>query len=135
MVYCAAYCDIKEKDNLKKTFKVDDSKKLSEEKREKIFEQMKKSTLINYELEILNPDLLSNKMLRRNKYNLNLISHDSAIELIKKIEKNNDLEIKEIYVDTVVNLFINKQGDSNKYEKKILEIFPSVNVKVSKKAG
>ena len=68
-------------------------------------------------------------MLKREKYNLNLISHDAAEELIRisneQIQNLNGI-LKEVYVDTV--------GDPQKYQNKLQIIFPDIKIVVSKKA-
>lgn len=46
-------------------------------------------------------------ILLRQKYSLNKISHDSAISLIKLLQKN-DVNVSEVYIDTV--------GPPEKYE-------------------
>eukprot|EP00795_Rhopilema_esculentum_P012371 gene12371-3027_t len=66
-----------------------------------------------------------NMLIFRTKYSLNAISHDSAIALVKRaLEKG--VNVKELYVDTV--------GDAKKYEAKLSEIFPSIQVTVTPKA-
>jgi ribonuclease H2 subunit A len=56
------------------------------------------------------------KMLRRNKYSLNAISHDSAIGLVRKALAAN-VNVTEVYVDTV--------GPPEKYQEMLSNIFPS----------
>jgi len=59
-------------------------------------------------------------------YELNFISHDSAIGLIRRVLANN-VKIQEVYVDTV--------GDPAKYQGKLAHLFPSIpTIVVSKKA-
>ena len=61
----------------------------------------------------------------RQKYNLNSISHDCAIRLIKRaLEKG--VKVTEVYVDTV--------GDPDKYQAKLKAIFPDIDITVAKKA-
>jgi ribonuclease H2 subunit A len=101
MVY--ACCCFKEEleEQIKSYFKFNDSKKLTPEKREKMFEQIKQfPNIFQYDIINLPPQYLSEKMLLRNKINLNKISHDSAVQLINNaIAKN--INITHIYVDTV----------------------------------
>ncbi|RVW69808.1 Ribonuclease H2 subunit A [Vitis vinifera] len=64
-------------------------------------------------------------MLKKNKINLNEISHDSAIGLITRV-LNMGVLLTEVYVDTV--------GDAEKYRIKLSERFPAVKFVVAKKA-
>jgi ribonuclease H2 subunit A len=127
MVYSAAFTN--QKDELSQ-FKVNDSKVLSETQRNSIFNHMKKNpNLIKNNLIIIDAHELSTKMLKREKYNLNLISHDAAEQLIRmsneQIDSMNGI-LKEVYVDTV--------GDPGKYQNKLQTIFPEIKIIVSKKA-
>ena len=71
------------------------------------------------------PRFISSSMYRRSKYNLNTMSHDTAIDLVKMaLEKG--VQVAEIYVDTV--------GPPEKYQAKLQEIFPAQKVTVAKKA-
>jgi ribonuclease H2 subunit A len=63
---------------------------------------------------------------KRNKNNLNDISHDAAISLIRAVLANN-ITLSEVFVDTV--------GDPNRYQAKLKNLFPQIeNITVSKKA-
>ena len=130
MVYSAAYCTKKDSENLKEMFKVDDSKTLNVEQRDKIFEKMTKhNKTIKNNLIIIGAHELSTKMLKIEKYNLNLISHDAAIELIRQSNKQiQDIGgiLSEVYIDTV--------GDPKKYQTKVEYEFPEIKIVVSKKA-
>uniref|UniRef100_A0A8C6S9X3 Ribonuclease n=1 Tax=Neogobius melanostomus TaxID=47308 RepID=A0A8C6S9X3_9GOBI len=67
-----------------KGLKVADSKTLSEEERENLFENLHKSrSFIGWALQILSPNTISTSMLQRSKYNLNALSHDTAIGLVQ----------------------------------------------------
>jgi ribonuclease HII len=61
----------------------------------------------------------------RVKYNLNALSHDTAIGLIQSA-LDAGANIKEVYVDTV--------GPPEKYEEKLSRIFKGIKVTVAKKA-
>ncbi|XP_071036725.1 ribonuclease H2 subunit A isoform X2 [Parasteatoda tepidariorum] len=125
MVYGAAYCPVSQVDALKAKG-VADSKTLTEEKRENLFEIISDSKdMMGWLLEILSPTVISNNMLKRSKYNLNALSHDSAIALIRKA-LSLGVNVTEIYVDTV--------GPPDKYEAKLSNLFPGIKVTVAKKA-
>ena len=64
-------------------------------------------------------------MYRRGKYNLNTMSHDTAIGLINEaIEAG--VRVAEVYVDTV--------GPPDKYQAKLEGLFPELKITVAKKA-
>lgn len=103
-----------------------DSKTLTEEQREAIFDKiLEANEMMGWMVEVLSPTFISTSMLSRTKYNLNALSHDCAIRLVKlAIERG--ANIAEVYVDTV--------GDPTKYQDKLKQIFPSIDITVSKKA-
>ena len=61
----------------------------------------------------------------RTKYNLNLLSHDTAIALIRSAQKKG-VRVKKVFVDTV--------GPADKYEAKLKALFPELIIKVANKA-
>lgn len=125
MVYGICWCPISKTDILSK-MGFADSKQLTAEQREKLFADIKNSKLLGWEVDVLSPEEMSAKMMRRNKYNLNAISHDSAIGLIRKA-LNQGVNVQEVYVDTV--------GPPDKYQEKLERIFPNIRkIVVSKKA-
>ncbi|XP_059143732.1 ribonuclease H2 subunit A-like [Physella acuta] len=125
MVYGTCYSPISDKERFS-DLKFADSKVLSEEQRESIFSKMNESLdILGWMVEILSPAYISKSMLRRYKYNLNALSHDCAIGLIKRVLERG-VNVTEVYVDTV--------GDPTKYQTKLKEIFPNIDVTVSKKA-
>jgi ribonuclease H2 subunit A len=80
---------------------------------------------IGWMITVISPEELSWKMLDLNRTNLNEISHNAAIDLIRNtIAKG--INVTEVYVDTV--------GDPGKYQAKLQRLFPKVSITVSKKA-
>ncbi|KAL5022714.1 hypothetical protein ScPMuIL_001869 [Solemya velum] len=125
MVYGTCYSPLSAQDKLKE-IGLADSKTLSEEQREEMFKKMcEAQDYVGWMVEILSPTFISNSMLKRSKYNLNALSHDSAIGLIQKV-LDKGVNVKEVYVDTV--------GDPDKYQAKLKAIFPSLDITVAKKA-
>lgn len=124
MVYGCLYCPRSYQKTLA-SLNFADSKTLKEEKREELFENLKADELIGWDVDVIDPKELSAKMLKKNKINLNEISHESAIGLIKKV-LNMGVLLTEVYLDTV--------GDAEKYRIKLSERFPAVKFVVSKKA-
>ncbi|KAK0070482.1 ribonuclease H2 subunit A [Biomphalaria pfeifferi] len=125
MVYGICFSPIADKEKLTE-LKFADSKTLSEEQRESLFSQINESLhMLGWMVEILSPTYISTSMLSREKYNLNALSHDCAIRLIKQA-LNRGVNVSEVYVDTV--------GDATKYQAKLQDIFPNISITVSKKA-
>jgi len=126
MVYSALFCPLKEEQKLKK-MECADSKALTEAARDKIFKKINENgNFCGYATKVLSPHSISTGMLRREKYNLNELSHDTAICLIDHLYIKEKLPIVQVFLDTV--------GDPTKYEQKLLRIFPKLKIKVSKKA-
>jgi len=127
MVYGLAYCPI-EKHSKLKSLGVDDSKTLTESKREELFDILSSKSseeYIGWSVHVLSPRYLSHSMLKRNKYNLNDISHDTAIGLIRKAICEG-VRVEEVYVDTV--------GLPAPYQEKLEKNFPTLKITVAKKA-
>lgn len=128
MVYGIAFCPL-ENNEMLKDLGCADSKQLTEEKRDLIFNNIltKKDIRSNFgwAVEIISPNYISQCMLRRTKHSLNEVSMESAIELVNKAIAAG-VNIAEIYVDTV--------GPSEKYQARLLEIFPDFQITVAKKA-
>ncbi|CAG0892605.1 unnamed protein product [Cyprideis torosa] len=99
MVYAAAFCPGTKQDDLKK-LDVADSKTLTEAKREKLLENSVKSGFLGFVGTVLSPNHISNGMLRRAKYNLNSMSHDTAIGLIQTA-LDRGVQVTEVFLDTV----------------------------------
>ena len=125
MVYGIAFCPVEKNGDLKE-LGVDDSKALKEEQREALLEKLiANSDYIGWAIHILSPKYISNSMYRRGKYNLNTMSHDTAIGLVQ-LALDKGVSVSEVYVDTV--------GPPDKYQAKLEAIFPELKITVSKKA-
>eukprot|EP00698_Gefionella_okellyi_P018512 TRINITY_DN5559_c0_g1_i2.p1 TRINITY_DN5559_c0_g1~~TRINITY_DN5559_c0_g1_i2.p1 ORF type:complete len:276 (+),score=40.85 TRINITY_DN5559_c0_g1_i2:12-839(+) len=124
MVYGCFYCPIAKEKDLK-AIGVNDSKKLNEDQRDSQFVKLKDCKWGGYELVVLSAEELSNKMLRREKYNLNLISHDAAAQLIRTV-LDKGVNVTHVYVDTV--------GDAKKYQEKLKRQFVNLEITVCPKA-
>ena len=124
MVYACAYCPVGYLETLRKQAYAD-SKTLSEEERETLFETMKQDENLAWKVDVIGAKELSGKMLRAEKCNLNTISHQSAMELVQKA-LDEGFHIQELYVDTV--------GDPERYKDKLCERFPGIRVTVKPKA-
>lgn len=72
-----------------------------------------------------NLEVLSLSRNIRKKYNLNALSHDTAIELIQIVEAKG-IKVAHVYIDTV--------GPPIKYKEKLSKIFPRINFTVTEKA-
>ncbi|XP_078091208.1 ribonuclease H2 subunit A [Mustelus asterias] len=125
MVYGICYCPLSKQQQLEE-LKVADSKTLTEKEREKLFGKIDEaSDFMGWALQVLSPNLISTTMQQRVKYNLNALSHDAAIGLIQ-YALDSGVQLKEVYVDTV--------GPAEKYEAKLKERFPGLEVTVRSKA-
>ncbi|KAA8538993.1 hypothetical protein F0562_025685 [Nyssa sinensis] len=125
MVYGCLYCALSYQKTLS-SLNFADSKTLKEEKRKELFENLKADECIAWAVDVIDPRELLAKMLKKNKINLNKMSHDSAIGLVRRV-LNMGVLLIEVYVDTV--------GDAEKYRIKLSERFPAVKFVVTKKAN
>lgn len=125
MVYSAAYC-AKNSMAALNALGADDSKQLTEEQRDKLRAKIDSAPFMRSTTRVLSAQELSEKMLRKAKYNLNLISHDTALELVEAAMEQG-VKVTEVYVDTV--------GDPERYAAKFRNRFPGLEkVVVAKKA-
>ncbi|KAF7277778.1 hypothetical protein GWI33_009198 [Rhynchophorus ferrugineus] len=125
MVYGTAFIPINEQ-TLLETLECADSKALTEEKRDVIFEKIcENHNKLGWGVEIIAPNTICNSMLSRSKYSLNQVSMDAAIGLIKAALAQN-VKIEHVYVDTV--------GKPEKYQQYLKTIFPNLKITVAKKA-
>lgn len=128
MTYAIAFYP-KKSEKVLSGMKFADSKELSEATREKLFETLQTGDDgfqdLGFKIKIISPNMISNSMLRRKKYNLNALSHDTAIDLIKSCEASG-IEIEHVYIDTV--------GPPLKYMEKLKRFFPKYQFTVTEKA-
>lgn len=125
MVYAAAFYPLKLAESMKeKNFA--DSKTLSEVQREQIFESIESDGNIAWVARIISPNTISTAFYRREKYNLNELSHDAATQLAREVISS-QVFVDKLYVDTV--------GKPEKYSAKLRSRLPSVKeIKVESKA-
>ena len=118
MVYGCAYYPFNQDEALKSKYKFNDSKKLSEEKRDKIFNKMQDTDDLFWDVVIISPKDISNKMLRRSKYNLNIISNDAALELLDRRlkDKVNITKVRHI-LKYSIQVFVDTVGKPETYKK------------------
>lgn len=125
MVYGIAFCPVNKTDLLEK-LQCDDSKALTEEKRDDIFSNICKETnYIGWAVEVISPNVICNSMFRRSKHSLNEVSMDAAIKLIRTVA-DAGVDITHIFVDTV--------GPPEKYQAYLSGLFPKYKITVAKKA-
>jgi len=125
MVYGIAFCPVSKKEDLE-ALGVDDSKQLTEDQREKLLKiVLDNSSYIGWAIDIISARFISTSMNKRAKYNLNTISHDTAIALIQgAIDRG--VNVTEVFVDTV--------GPPEKYQAMLEGVFPGISITVAKKA-
>lgn len=116
MVYAAAFYPVEFAEKYSEN-QFADSKTLSEERREDIFEDITKDPNIAWIARIISPHSISCGFYRREKYNLNEISHDAATELVRSVVSTN-VKVDELYVDTV--------GKAEKYRDILKKRLPTV---------
>jgi len=126
MVYGCAYWSLKVDDSIPKGFR--DSKQMKAEERDRLFEKLKDHPEIGYAFRSILPYEISRNMLRKSTdvYNLNEMSHDAAITLIRKIVDKGNVRVKKAFIDTV--------GNPQSYQRKLEREFPNIEFVVESKA-
>ncbi|CAG9317530.1 unnamed protein product [Blepharisma stoltei] len=102
-----------------------DSKVLTEQQRDSLFGIIKNLEHVVYRTKALSSDIISTSMLSRQKISLNVISMDSARDLIQEL-LDSKINIKNVYVDTV--------GNPAFYQERLQNSFPGINFHVTAKA-
>lgn len=125
MVYAAAVIPISRKEDLKK-LGADDSKALKKGERSRLRKVILGAPFVRTFECVITAESLSNNMLARRRYNLNLISHDAALSLVQQA-LDAGLNVTEVYADTV--------GPPHSYADKFRRAYPGLSkVDVRKKA-
>lgn len=119
MVYAAFIAPISNAHGLS-SFHFADSKVLSAEKRDELFDKIVQEKEFGWVIRELSAECISNCMLRKEKYNLNDLSHDTVIEMIREISLQRKIE--QVWIDTV--------GPPEKYQKKMESFFPSIKLEL-----
>jgi len=101
MVYGCCFWPVKLRKELAK-IGFDDSKNLKEEERDELFAAIKEISgkYLGFEVKVLDPEYISNRMLQKEKCSLNKVSHDSAIQLIENTLAKG-INVVHCYLDTV----------------------------------
>jgi len=126
MLYGACICPRAKLEDLKTTG-VFDSKQLTDEKRRELFKMIKRSSYLHWIIDSIPADWMSESMMMLNRFSLNEISHQSAMNLIQ-ITLDKGFNLKHVYLDTV--------GPPESYEQKLLSHFMGYDLRftVAKKA-
>ncbi|KAJ3056947.1 Ribonuclease H2 subunit A [Rhizophlyctis rosea] len=125
MVYAISYVPVARKSDLAEVGFAD-SKALKEEDRDRLFDALlEKGDFIGWAVHTCSPQDISECMLRRAKYNLNELAHETTIQLIRKTI-DSGVRVTQVFVDTV--------GPPETYQKKLKGIFPGIDITVAKKA-
>ena len=114
MVYGAAYWPLSAQANIEAECDFDDSKALTDEQREAMFEGIRADSRIGYTICTLSAECISAGMLQQDPISLNRMSHDAAIAMIHHAIRAG-VNVAEIYVDTV--------GNAEYYQQKLTKLF------------
>ena len=125
MTYGAAYWNPIESSTIPKGFT--DSKQLSATTRSSLFSRIQSTSNIGFVARVIHASEISRNMLRAQPYNLNAISHDSAMQMIHAV-LDAGVKIDTCYIDTV--------GIADSYRIKLEREFVghNINFVVEKKA-
>mmetsp|Transcript_7603 Transcript_7603/g.11614 ORF Transcript_7603/g.11614 Transcript_7603/m.11614 type:complete len:322 (-) Transcript_7603:41-1006(-) len=123
MTYAAAYW--KKGENIPKGY--NDSKQMKASTRSQLFEATLDSPSIGFVIRVLHATEISQCMLRKVNYNLNAMSHDAAMQMVRAVLKMG-VKIKRCYIDTV--------GREDVYKAKLDKAFAGSDIEfvVEKKA-
>ncbi|KGB76916.1 ribonuclease HII [Cryptococcus deuterogattii 99/473] len=124
MVYAAAYCPLSFKPTLE-SIGFDDSKALSAETRQTLWETFEVHSPLCYSSSTLSPQDISSSMLRKVPINLNRQAEDSTVGLIQAA-LNRGINVIECYVDAL--------GPAPQWQARLTAIFPTIKFTVCPKA-
>lgn len=125
MTYGATFWAVNDNEAIPKGF--NDSKELKPEVRSKLFQKAMETPELGFCLRVLHASEISRNMLRKEPYNLNAMSHDAAIQMIRAV-LDAGVNLETCYIDTV--------GIASSYQAQLERIFSGRGVRfvVEKKA-
>ena len=128
MIYGMAYWSAKNSTTNSSIPKgLNDSKQLSETTRDALFQEILAHASIGFGVRVLHASEISRNMLRHPEpYNLNQMSHDAAIALIRAVHDTATCCVDTCYIDTV--------GNPQSYQRRLEREFPGVKFVVESKA-
>ena len=103
-----------------------DSKQLNEAQRNCLFDTILASHHIGFGIRVFPASEISRNMLRPYPYNLNQMSHNAAISIIRSLQQTKQVQIQSCYIDTV--------GNASSYQRRLEQEFPGVEFVVESKA-
>jgi ribonuclease H2 subunit A len=125
MVYGLCYTLESEQDQVK-NLRVADSKTLTAERRSGLFQMLNQKNEIGWNIRVLDPMEISNQMYYKKKVNLNTISHQAIVSMIRKVQAKTRDSLCKVWIDTV--------GPPDTLRLWLSNIFPTITFVVSKKA-
>ncbi|KAF5826044.1 ribonuclease H-like domain-containing protein [Dunaliella salina] len=102
-----------------------DSKALTAERRDSLFDDISNDPQIGYCAEILSAQFISACMLSRDRVSLNLLAMESTYKIIRSI-MDKGYKLTKVFIDTV--------GDAERYAQRLAQQFPSLQFTVCPKA-
>jgi ribonuclease H2 subunit A len=125
MTYAAAFWAKSQDGKVPSGF--NDSKQLTAQSRESLYQKIMDTNEMGFVLRILHATEISRNMLRKEPYNLNAMSHDAAMQMIRAV-LDAGVKIHNCYVDTV--------GSPEAYQSRLNRVFAEheINFVVEKKA-
>ncbi|EIW71984.1 hypothetical protein TREMEDRAFT_26073 [Tremella mesenterica DSM 1558] len=124
MVYAAALCPIKFKSTLEE-MGFDDSKALSPETRQNLWDKFEDHPELCYSSATLSPQAISANMLRRIPVNLNRQAEDATVGLVQAA-LDRGIKVTECYVDAL--------GPAPQWQARLSSLFPTISFTVCPKA-
>jgi ribonuclease H2 subunit A len=116
MIYACAACPVEDHAGYK-TKGYRDSKQVKPRQRNLLFEKLKKEPNFKYSTSVISAADITEGVMRDPVYNLNQMSHDAAIGLVRQMLADG-LDVAALYVDTV--------GVASKYQAQLAELFPDI---------
>ncbi len=99
MVYGSAFCPMSRMEELK-SCAFADSKTLKEDKREALFEEIRRTSWMGFHVENLSAKEISRRMLHPDRESLNKLANEATFGLIRQA-LDEGVNVAEVYVDTV----------------------------------
>jgi len=111
-----------------------DSKQLTESKRSQLFQTILQTPAMGFGVRVLPASEISRNMLRPEPYNLNQMSHDAAIQLIRQLQVALAKDGNSNTMSHIDTCFIDTVGNPESYKRRLQAEFPGIQFVVESKA-